>query len=794
LPVNLSPRSHLFFTFLNVNVAKKKSDREAAKAVGYSILPIFVDGRIADRHYNVPVFTKVARPPYLLSLSNPDKATMMDPSKIHFSVRLELVSSVHVIDPYVNKFLKDGRISKSVREFLDSQTGSISRAIEDLEPKKKTVQIHPEEESKDIVAQIMLNAYRTGNLQRKVDNLAQGWKEGYVVLSKDFFRIHSNPFSNTGSKQFTISGDFGSEISFDKEKGPTLILASSKFKTSHLAASDEMKEDRETLPPKSMGHSITDIPPANSEHLTKSASSNSSKRIGSFLNDFGVSKSRLAATPTRSSYTAEEKSRRSSKVSLKPLDRDIPEDKRVVFSADSVRELYSWQKSFIHVKIRPFGTLHSIESLSQADSKVVIRYLPHIATRLIRLMMFGELEFDSGAILALREEYHDQFVKDFVNKCRLSAFQTMLVLFKMINSEWDVSNNEPLTPPRTPDQAFDSILEDEADDTTIHRPKASPQQHKKSVSPVLQHFSVHFMDLIEASGGYLVPYIKPHEALVSLWVALLQNRHHPDFSDSYETSLKLSHILFEMIHKSMVLLLSERGDLSRPPDEQETPFDDRFLLILCDLIALIADEVKRSLKSDFLFASTLNSHLAWFVKSCFLVIPKVVCFGLIEKLIVRLQPVEEENGSKCFLNVMRILFEDEEFIPLSCTSRLTKQLSQFLVENFESPALLLFDYTECTDSNILSEQPTETLSVTFSEEAATQRLQTERLVLNFVPVLMMSQLFQQLKRKALHSTWAGFLRDHFLKMDFDKRYQKGCKFIISSIYLPMIPEFAKSNQ
>lgn len=57
LPLKLSSKHHLFFTFFHVNEkTKKKGEDEVEVPIGFSFLPLY-DDRFADSEQNLPVCT-----------------------------------------------------------------------------------------------------------------------------------------------------------------------------------------------------------------------------------------------------------------------------------------------------------------------------------------------------------------------------------------------------------------------------------------------------------------------------------------------------------------------------------------------------------------------------------------------------------------------------------------------------------------------------------------------------------------------------------------------------------------
>lgn len=98
----------------------------------------------------------------------------------------------------------------------------------------------------------------------------------------------------------------------------------------------------------------------------------------------------------------------------------------------------------------------------------------------------------------------------------------------------------------------------------------------------------------------------------------------------------------------MVLFVSQEDDVVRPPDENDIPFEDKFVVHLIDKLLWLPT------KSNGLSRIIFPSQWHW-----------IPIFHALSRAV-------DETRVQCFVSLMRILFEDQQLIPLACASNLTK--------------------------------------------------------------------------------------------------------------------------
>ena len=112
LPVNIRPSHHLLFTLFNVSCKDKVSRisdiNRPEKVLGYAVLPLLHNGRIADTFHHLPVFPTL-KAHYLLFLN--DEWDKCNPKAV-FQVRCRLESSLYTQCPFLHTFL--GRAAAAV--------------------------------------------------------------------------------------------------------------------------------------------------------------------------------------------------------------------------------------------------------------------------------------------------------------------------------------------------------------------------------------------------------------------------------------------------------------------------------------------------------------------------------------------------------------------------------------------------------------------------------------------------------------------------------------------------------
>lgn len=125
LPLSLSTKAHVFFTFYQIS-CKKKTGKKTAEIIGYSALPLYPDpksmrgmlpevanmgdkkGFVSDGRYEIPIAASLPDN-YLMPFmerKETDQVHFRNDGKPCFSVDLKLVSSVFNQDPHLNDFFQ----------------------------------------------------------------------------------------------------------------------------------------------------------------------------------------------------------------------------------------------------------------------------------------------------------------------------------------------------------------------------------------------------------------------------------------------------------------------------------------------------------------------------------------------------------------------------------------------------------------------------------------------------------------------------------------------------------------
>lgn len=122
LPANITPRHHLFFTFLHVSVDQSKKGKAPETAVGYAFLPLLRDGkRHLDGVFDLPVvaasttytngtllppnYARVSEDLGMGQKSGPS-LRYLDGGRPLFQVRLASFSSIHSDDDHLRNFFE----------------------------------------------------------------------------------------------------------------------------------------------------------------------------------------------------------------------------------------------------------------------------------------------------------------------------------------------------------------------------------------------------------------------------------------------------------------------------------------------------------------------------------------------------------------------------------------------------------------------------------------------------------------------------------------------------------------
>uniref|UniRef100_H2Y8Y1 DOCKER domain-containing protein n=1 Tax=Ciona savignyi TaxID=51511 RepID=H2Y8Y1_CIOSA len=122
LPTHLTPRHHLFFSFVHISCQRKQELNPIETPVGYTWLPLLSNGRLRVGEHNLPVSVDKTPPPHY-SMTTPEGVIpgvkWVDGHKPVFGITLQSVSTVHILDQHLGQFfhLCDIIDSPNVRVF-----------------------------------------------------------------------------------------------------------------------------------------------------------------------------------------------------------------------------------------------------------------------------------------------------------------------------------------------------------------------------------------------------------------------------------------------------------------------------------------------------------------------------------------------------------------------------------------------------------------------------------------------------------------------------------------------------
>ncbi|XP_055858913.1 dedicator of cytokinesis protein 7 isoform X2 [Episyrphus balteatus] len=108
LPANIKQNHHLLFTLYHVSCQKKPQEMQTTveTPVGYTWIPLLEDGKLRVGEFNLPVM--VETPPENYSFIPPNVhlpgTKWLDNHRPVFTVTIDAVTSIHTLDPYLDRF------------------------------------------------------------------------------------------------------------------------------------------------------------------------------------------------------------------------------------------------------------------------------------------------------------------------------------------------------------------------------------------------------------------------------------------------------------------------------------------------------------------------------------------------------------------------------------------------------------------------------------------------------------------------------------------------------------------
>lgn len=106
LPAELRQNHHILFTIFHISCQKKEGEQKSVETpIGYTWLPILADGRLNIGEHPLPVM--IEEPPPNYSYIPPVQlpgTKWLDNHRPVFNVTVEACTSIHTLDPYLDKF------------------------------------------------------------------------------------------------------------------------------------------------------------------------------------------------------------------------------------------------------------------------------------------------------------------------------------------------------------------------------------------------------------------------------------------------------------------------------------------------------------------------------------------------------------------------------------------------------------------------------------------------------------------------------------------------------------------
>lgn len=791
LPISLTFKHHVLFTFYSISVPRKKqiaSSLEFSKVIGYSILPLYADGRLPDPHYELTIFTSLNRPPYLLVLSNPDKSHTLDPMKYRFSLRTRLVSSLYSNNPYLNRFLLNGLIdskvlSVSITEFNEKKyhKGQLRQGFHDLQALKPLKGDDSRKNTVEIMTQVLMKNYRAGFLLKKGSN--QSWSEKYLVLSNDKLRVCQSIFRTQSLKEYSTNPDVFS-IMQTHEKDRELVIevtCGSLESISFFGVPSKINED---------GH--------DSDDERHSSTSGGSFRLSSDLKSASPSPSISLSTKSKSFRMDNTKRNTVSAGLLMKQQSNLRKKDRAEmlkvfkFTSDTILETQSWLNAFTHVKTRNFNAIDAIQSLLSVSDFELVRFSNLVIVRLFRVLTIRQFDLEQTVEILANKEDVDEVSNAslFVSKCQYLSFDSLLHVFSSISKHY-----------------LSSL---EAKNPILKRVEKNPAS-----SPLLLYLSK-TLCLQLAKSLAVETFISPHEAVIDQWLYLLMNKDSNACSKTLQNSIRFAHTLFQFISSSMIYQVYQSEKKLRSPDQNLNLFPVSFTSKLVQLTALLLDEalslsVGKTPDSRLLFVSIVN-----FIRELVYVLPREHLMTLLHEILARLLFKSENSSIELWVPFfLHSLSLHDQFFSLSSVMNVPESIFVFLDSIAFSPCVLSLNYSRCDHHNLLrlyskavsgslfnhvSGVVSKSLLLSPSNQETLihlfQFLETpiisfikRRIRLSIPSVLIFSVMIQQLHSLNFQNSDALFssLRHFLTSVDFDRRVHKsGARGVVSSAFLPLI--------
>jgi len=449
LPLVLKPTHHLLFTFFNISckdgvVQSKDGAGNDKTLLGYAMLPLYLDNRIVDEKYTLPVRQKL-RTHYLLS-----KDEWEERRSSIFNVKLRLHSSVYTNDPYLNRFFLKCTlpyVGMSARDLVAAASTSASDSAAAASTSSSSADDHGIDDN--TLALMLRKVLRSGVLKKKG---AMKWSERWVTLQGDgSFVVHKSHreskvlhhtavtprtatwrSSGAGSQHNKGSSSSDDELKYawtirsDGTDGatansptsptpsPTEASTSSTTSPNVDASAASSPAPAATPSPDSPAPTPSPSPTAASTAATDASSSEKSEKdsanapppaaaaASASTADFGAATSPSAlvapGTPTGAQPTP-------SPVSPSPIPLPLPSgldvellESEMMVVSDSEEDMFSWLKSIAHAKIAKASLSESIRQVKEAQPETLIQHLPALMRMMMGVMCAREESVDQNAL------------------------------------------------------------------------------------------------------------------------------------------------------------------------------------------------------------------------------------------------------------------------------------------------------------------------------------------------------------------------------------------------------------
>ncbi|XP_078495835.1 dedicator of cytokinesis protein 7 [Ciona intestinalis] len=253
LPTYLTSRHHLFFSFFHISCQRKQDLNPIESHVGYSWLPLLNNGRLRVGDFNLPVSVDKLPPHY--SMTSPESqlpgVKWVDGHKPVFSVSIQAVSTVHMLDQHLESFfwlcdlLESSNLNSHNLKLMDGSR------IDDLEQELQRSVIAMATESQlhslvrflyIILDKLISMLVHPPVVSGQTVNMGQTCFES---ISRILFRLHqSREFKADSHQRNILLATYARHIFFIPTPGPSEVDPLSSVHKGHYATMTSRQDKR----------------------------------------------------------------------------------------------------------------------------------------------------------------------------------------------------------------------------------------------------------------------------------------------------------------------------------------------------------------------------------------------------------------------------------------------------------------------------------------------------------------------------------------------------------------------